>query len=314
MRTRFEAERACRQFDVVEPENRLVARTLERAWETALARQHQAEADLVAQRARRPARLDDHEIAWLQHAGADLRRVFDSATTTIRDRKHLLRAIITEIVVTVRTSDRQANVRIIWEGGATNSFVLTMNKTGGHFRATDDNTNELVRRLAERYDDTTIATILGKQHRTTGTGLPFTRSRVCSLRNTHGIAVFHPDVTPSEDDAVVVTIYQAQKLLGVDKSTSIAGSAADSSPVHNSPLVAPSTCASPPSSATRSCPRSPTAGCRSIKQPSLGVARQTVLNKVQRGELAAVHVTHGKRNGLRIQVEPAAAGLFATIE
>ena len=46
-RARFEAERARRQFDVVEPENRLVARNLERTWETALARQHQAEADLA---------------------------------------------------------------------------------------------------------------------------------------------------------------------------------------------------------------------------------------------------------------------------
>ena len=46
----------------------------------------------------------------------------------------------------------------------------------------------------------------------------------------------------------------------------------------------------------------------------LGCARQTVLHKVQRGELAAVHVTRGKRKGLRIQVEPASPGLFATTE
>ena len=45
---------------------------------------------------------------------------------------------------------------------------------------------------------------------------------------------------------------------------------------------------------------------------ALGIARQTVLHKVQRGELAAVHVTTGKRKGLRIQVEPITAGLFAT--
>ena len=314
-RTRFEAERARRQFDVVEPENRLVARTLERTWETALARQHQAEADLVTQRARRPTRLDDHEVAWLQHAGADLRRVFDAATTTIRDRKHLLRAIITEIVVAVRPSDREADVQIIWEGGATNSLVLALNKTGGHFRATDEDTVELVRRLAERYDDTTIATILGKQHRTTGTGLAFTRVRVCSLRNTHGIPVFQPDVTPCDDDGVVVTIYQAQKLLGVDKSTIyrwlnsgfITGEQITAGgPVHLRITT---------EFRNKIVPDVPD-GWLPLDQAAkaLGVARQTVLHKVQRGELAAVHVTRGKRQGLRIQVEPANTGLFATTE
>ena len=53
-------------------------------------------------------------------------------------------------------------MRIIWEGGATTSFELALNKTGGHFRATSEDTVELVRRLAERYDDTTIAPILGQ--------------------------------------------------------------------------------------------------------------------------------------------------------
>ena len=177
-RARFEADRARRQFDAVEPENRLVARTLERAWEAALAAQRQAEADLVAQRARRPTRLTGDEIDWLTHAGADVRAVFHAPTTTSRDRKQLLRAVIAEVVVTVRVTDRQADVRIIWEGGATTEFILALNKTGGHYRTTDEDTVALVRRLAERYDDTTIAVILAQQHRTTGTGLAFTRSRV----------------------------------------------------------------------------------------------------------------------------------------
>ena len=69
----------------------------------------------------------------------------------------------------------------------------------------------------------------------------------------------------------------------------------------------------PGSCATGSAPRPPTAGCPSARPPpALGVARQTVLNKVQRGELNAVHVTRGRRKGLRIQVEPDQAGLFDT--
>ena len=55
---------------------------------------------------------------------------------------------------------------------------MALTKTGGHFRATDEDTVDLVRRLAAHYDDTTIAMILSRQHRRTGTGLPFTKSRV----------------------------------------------------------------------------------------------------------------------------------------
>ena len=72
-RARFEAERARRQFDAVEPENRVVARTLERALKAALVAQRQAEANLATQRMRQPTRLTDEETLWLERAGADIR-------------------------------------------------------------------------------------------------------------------------------------------------------------------------------------------------------------------------------------------------
>lgn len=314
-RARFEADRARRQFDAVEPENRLVGRTLERVWEAALVAQRQAEADLTAQRARRPTRLSEDEVAWLARAGADVRAVFNAPTTTWRERKQLLRAIITEVVVTVRVADREADVQVIWEGGATNSFVLALNKTGGHFRATDEETVDLVRRLAQRYDDKTIAMILARQGRRTGTGLAFTRSRVTSLRHSYGIPVFQPDpdVSPPGDDGVVVTIYQAEKILGVDKSTIyrwlntgfITGEQLTPGGPWHLRITDELRQRIVPEVADGWLPLAQAA-------KALGVARQTVLHKVQRGELAAVHVNRGKRKGLRIQVEPAAPGLFAT--
>src|SRR6266498_5538542 len=74
-RARFEAQRARRQFDAVEPENRLVVRTLERAWEDCLAVVRRVEADLAVQQGRRPTVLTSQELAWLSRAGADLRQV-----------------------------------------------------------------------------------------------------------------------------------------------------------------------------------------------------------------------------------------------
>ncbi len=313
-RARLEADRARRQFDAVEPENRLVGRTLERAWEEALVAQRRAEADLTAQRARRPTRLTEEEVAWLARAGADVGAVFNAPTTTWRERKQLLRAVIAEVIVAVRVTDRQADVQIIWEGGATNAFVLALNKTGGHFRTTDEETVALVHRLAERYDDTTIAQILSKHGRKTGTGLAFTRSRVCSLRHTHGIPAFdRAAVTPRDQDGEVVSIYQAERILGVDHSTIYRW-------LHSGFIEGEQLTPGGPwhlritdELRRRVVPDVPE-GWLPLDQAAkaLGVARQTVLHRVQRGELEAVHVNRGKRKGLRIKVLGGAPGLFAT--
>jgi hypothetical protein len=97
---------------------------------------------------------------------------------------------------------------------------MALSKTGGHFRATDEDTVELVRRLAAHYDDTTIALILSRQHHRTGTGLPFTKSRVQSLRVSRGIPAHQPaeNVAPDGDDAVVVTVAEGRTPAGHQQS------------------------------------------------------------------------------------------------
>ena len=92
----------------------------------------------------------------------------------------------------MHSEERRAEVNVVWEGGATAAFDLDLNKTGKHFRTTDEDTVDLVRRLSERYDDKTIAAVLSKQGRRTGTGLPFTKTRVKTLRVSRGIAAFQP--------------------------------------------------------------------------------------------------------------------------
>jgi DNA invertase Pin-like site-specific DNA recombinase/predicted DNA-binding transcriptional regulator AlpA len=313
-RTRFEAERARRQFDAVEPENRLVARTLEHSLEQALAAQRQAEADLAAQRLRQPTRLTEEEVAWLERAGADVRAVFHAPTTSWRVRKQLLRAVITEVVVTVDGLRRRAEVNIVWEGGATTAVELDLNKTGKHFRTTDEDTVDLVRRLAVRYDDKTIAAVLSKQGRRTGTGLLFTKTRVKSLRVSRGIAAYQPPaVTPADDDDQVVSITKAEQILGVSRVTLYRW-------MHDGFITGEQLTPGSPwhiritdELRRRIVPEVPD-GWVNLDQAAkvLGVARQTVLHKVQRGELRAVHVNQGRRKGLRIEVNGAIPGLFET--
>lgn len=316
-RARYEAERARRQVDNVEPQNRLVARTLERALEDKLAAQRRAENELATQKARRPAVLTSEQVAWLTRAGADVRAVFDAATTTARERKQLLRAVIDEVVVTVHRDAARADLRIIWQGGAVRELSMTWNKAGHHQRVTSDDTVELVRRLAADYNDTAIAIILAKQGRRTATGLSWTNSHVKALRDSPGIPAYPPaeSVGASSDDAQVVTINEAERRLGVSRVT-LYRWLRDGFIVGEQPTMnAPWRIRIDQQLLDKIKPEVPE-GWVGLNEAAdiLGIARQTVLHKVQRGELQAVHVNRGKRKGLRIKVSSEQAGLFDTPE
>jgi DNA invertase Pin-like site-specific DNA recombinase len=307
-RARQDADRARRQFDRCEPENRLVARTLESEWEQQLGKVQHAEQQLATIHARRPQPLTDDEIAWCRHAGADLQAAFDAATTTDRDRKLLLRAMITEIVLTVEREQQRALLRILWEGGAVTDHQVTLPKAGSH-AATDQDTLELVRRLAKDYPDHQIAGILARQGRVTGAGKPFTAHRVRSLRHHHKIPATEPRTPPAGTDAV--TVADAAKQLGVSTATVhrwlregfITGEQVTSNAPWQIHITAELRARVRHDAPPGWLPLADAAN-------ALGLARQTVLHKVQRGELPAIYAQHGKRKGLRIQVKPNQAGLF----
>lgn len=313
-RARFDVDRARRQYDAVEPENRLVARTLERSLEAKLTDQRQTERDLLAAKARRPVKLSDQELAWLSRAGADVRAVFAAPSTTFRERKQLLRAVLTEVVLTVDQDKRTAAVRIIWQGGSSTELAMVMNKTGAHARTTDEDTVSLIGRLAGSYDDSTIALILSRQKRLTGTGLSFTKTRVKSLRVARGIPAYEPTVRPvsaDDQDVVVVNVPQAERLLGVGKVTIYRWLADGFLVGEQLTPGAPWRIRIDQAVRDRLAPEVPEGWLRlADAAKALGMARQTVLHKVQSGELEAVQVNQGRRKGLRINVTAQQTGLF----
>jgi hypothetical protein len=313
-RARFDVDRARRQYDAVEPENRLVARTLERSLETKLTAQRQTERDLLAAKARRPVKLSDEELAWLSRAGADVRAVFAAPSTTFRERKQLLRVILAEVVLTVDQDKRTAAVRIIWQGGSSTELAMVMNKTGAHARTTDEDTVSLIGRLAGSYDDSTIALILSRQKRLTGTGLSFTKTRVKSLRVARGIPAYEPTgqpVSADDQDVVVVNVPQAERLLGVGKVTIYRWLADGFLVGEQLTPGAPWRIRIDKAVRDRLAPEVPEGWLRlADAAKALGMARQTVLHKVQSGELEAVQVNQGRRKGLRINVTAQQTGLF----
>jgi DNA invertase Pin-like site-specific DNA recombinase len=301
-RARFEAERARRQFDAVEPENRLVARNLEAEWEARLVEVSRAEAALNDRRARRPVSLTAEEVAWLERAGADLRAVFEAPTTTMTERKQLLRLVLAEVIITSNSKTKKAAVRICFAGGISVERAVPPPRPGNHVPATDEDTVELVHRLASHYNDTLIAQILSRQGRKTATGLSFTRERVKALRHSHDIPVHQPRPEPKQDGAII-SLTEAERALGVSGTTLyrwlregfIAGTQlTPGGPWHirvDDQLRAKIVPDVPP-------------GWVGLNEAAhaLGVARQTVLDRVSRGELRAVHVKRGQRSGLAIEI------------
>jgi hypothetical protein len=116
-RARYEAERAARQYGAVEPENRLVARELERRWEEALHGQARLEQEYEQFCAERPAKLSAAQRAAIRHLAQDIPALWSAATTTPVDRQRLVRLLIEQIEVTVQGQSEQVRLAITWSGG-----------------------------------------------------------------------------------------------------------------------------------------------------------------------------------------------------
>ena len=182
-RAEYEAQRAQRQYDAVEPENRVVARELERRWNERLeelSRLREQAQRFVEQK--RP--LTEAEGERVRRLGEEVGEVWSASTTTRQDQKRLVRCLIEE--VQVRTQAEQHLVRIIWKGGATTELEARHVKRGQAHVAGEEIV-ELVRRLALEFNDAQIARILTRQGIRNMGGRSYTRSGVCSLRNCHGI-------------------------------------------------------------------------------------------------------------------------------
>ena len=117
---------------------------------------------------------------------------WQAPTTTSRDRKELLRALIEEVILTVNRDKAAAHVTLRWKGGALIDLDVPLPRSRPATDRTDEDTIELVRRLAALYPDTVIAGILNRQGRRTARGHRFEANRVGNLRRHWDIPCFEP--------------------------------------------------------------------------------------------------------------------------
>lgn len=122
-RAEYAAQRARRQYQLAEPENRLVTRQLERDWEAALADKAELEAEYQRFRETRPLTLTGDERRRILELAEDLPALWHAPSTTMADRKALLRILIEKITVAVVGESEQVHVEITWAGGHRSSGI-----------------------------------------------------------------------------------------------------------------------------------------------------------------------------------------------
>ncbi|UEM18705.1 recombinase family protein [Skermanella mucosa] len=124
-RARHEAAQAERRYKAVDPDNRLVARTLERQWEEALAEQVRLAEEHDRLLARQPKRLGEAERAAIRRLADDLPALWRAATTTAADRQAIARLLLDRVVVTVQGDSEKVEVECHWAGGNRTRTALT---------------------------------------------------------------------------------------------------------------------------------------------------------------------------------------------
>ena len=184
----FRAAHARRQYDAVDPANRLVAGELERRWNGALQVMCQIESEIAAIEASRPAPLGEKERRQLMQLGADLKLAWSHQAATAATRKRILRAALHEIVV--RLEEGVIQMVLHWHGGDHTTLALKVSRAGQHRCRVPDDTLSLIRQLARLMPDQQIARLLNRAGKPTGRGNGWTKVRVCSFRSHHAIAVY----------------------------------------------------------------------------------------------------------------------------
>jgi DNA invertase Pin-like site-specific DNA recombinase len=185
---RFAAAHARRQYDAVDPANRLVADELERRWNEALQVVHQVEGEIAAIEARKPTPLGERERQHLMQLGADLELAWSHPAATAAIRKRIVRAALNEIVARVESGFIEMILH--WQGGDHTALKLKMNGVGKHRWTVPEDTLSLIRELARLMPDQQIARLLNRAGKPTGRGNGWTKARVCSFRSHHGIAIY----------------------------------------------------------------------------------------------------------------------------
>jgi DNA invertase Pin-like site-specific DNA recombinase len=212
---RYAAQRAQRQYDATDPENRLVADELEDRWNQAL--EHVRDIERRIEQHLGAGQQDPaptvEEFAGLAER---LEAVWECKETAARLKKRIVRTLIHEVVVDIDTDTSEVVLVIHWKGGLHTEVRVPRRRRGQNSTHTAPETLDAVRALARICPDALIANVLNRNGRKTGRGNFWTRERVTALRSHHEIPVYSAERRNREG---WLNLTEAAKLLGVSART-----------------------------------------------------------------------------------------------
>jgi hypothetical protein len=169
----YEVEIARRRYEVVDPENRLVARELELQWEEALRRRDQLRRDAEERNRQTGRSLGVAELALVRQMATDLGRVWHASTTEMADRKALLRFLVNRVYLDGVREAGQIRITVEWHTGAHTSVIVPRPAVGAHAPRTPEAAVERIRALWPEHNYARIAEILNTEGFKTAKGLAF---------------------------------------------------------------------------------------------------------------------------------------------
>jgi DNA invertase Pin-like site-specific DNA recombinase len=183
-RARYEADLARRRYMQVDPDNRLVADSLEAEWNEKLRALGEAQQRYDQQRQADRAGLDEKQRAAIMALAKDFPRLWNDPHTPDRERKRMARLLIADVTL-LRGNDIRAQVR--FNGGATHTIHVPLPKPAWMQRQTSPTVVAEIDQLLSSYTDGEIAEVLNRKGLTSGTGKPFHRLLVARIREVYDL-------------------------------------------------------------------------------------------------------------------------------
>lgn len=188
-KARYESSRARKQYNTVDPENRLVAGELEKRWNEAMTRVAEIEERLAAER-RNDLPVDDNMRNRLMELGVDLAGLWNHPSTPMESKKRVVRTVLEEIVIDSTEQPPEHILQLHWQGGVHTRLLLKRNTSGKHGRCTDDKLVELITELSKISTDQTIAATLNRLGYRTGGGKSWRIHSVAHIRHYYRLPNF----------------------------------------------------------------------------------------------------------------------------
>ncbi len=216
-RARYETDLAHRRYERVDPDHRLVAVELEKAWEEKLLAYQHLQQEWQQLQSQTLAPLSEAERQRLRQLAQDVPALWQAETTTPQDRKRLLRCLIRDVTLDSVSQPGFSRITVRWHTGTTTTVIVPRPKPGRH---TALPLLDRIRTLAQTHPDDLIAATLNQEGWHTYTGLPWSRVRVASFRRKNHLPTACPAVSstsgPRGDGLLSTT--QAAQLLHVSPS------------------------------------------------------------------------------------------------